>query len=51
MLKNKDAMKGEMDRRIIYGSEEFIEKTKGKYEIEEIIKPKGRPKKDGEGNK
>jgi putative transposase len=51
MLKEKKAMKGEMDRRVIYGSEEFTERTKGKYEIEEVIKPKGRPKKDVEGDK
>lgn len=51
MLRNKDAMKGEMERRVIYGSEEFIEKTKEKYKIEEIIKPKGRPKKGGKGDK
>jgi len=51
MLKDKDAMKGEMDRRVIYGGEGFIKRTKGKYKIEEVIKPKGRPKKDVGENK
>ncbi|MEW6007779.1 MAG: transposase [bacterium] len=45
ILKNKDAMRGEMNRKLIYGNEKFVEKTKEKYKIEEVIKPKGRPKK------
>lgn len=51
MLKEKNAMKGEMDRRVIYGNESFLEKAVREYKIEAIIKPKGRPKKDGERNK
>ena len=42
MLKERDAMKGEMDRRVVYGSEGFTKKIKEKYNIQEIIKPKGR---------
>jgi putative transposase len=42
MLKEREAMKGEMDRRVVYGSEEFVEEIKGKYKIQEMIKPKGR---------
>lgn len=51
MLKEKEAMKGEMNRRSIYGSKNFAEKISKDYEIEETIKPKGRPKKDGSSNK
>ena len=46
MLKEKNAMKGEMDRRIVYGGEDFIEKVKDKYDIEEMTKQKGRPKRE-----
>jgi len=46
MLIDKDAMKGEMNRRVIYGSEEFIDKVTKEYEIEAVIRLKGRPKKD-----
>lgn len=46
MLRFKGAMKGEMDRRAIYGSEVFANKLKKAYEMEEIIKPIGRPKKE-----
>jgi putative transposase len=42
MHKERDAMKGEMDRRVVYGSEGFTEEIKGKYNIQELIKPKGR---------
>jgi hypothetical protein len=44
MLRSKEAMRGEMDRRTIYGGEVFAGKLKKMYEIEEIIKPIGRPK-------
>ncbi len=46
MLREKDAMKGEMDRRIMYGSEDFTSELMKKYKVEAKIKPKGRPKKD-----
>ncbi|MDP2754891.1 MAG: hypothetical protein Q8P40_10960 [Nitrospirota bacterium] len=45
MLNNKDAMKGEMDRRRIYGSEEFSGRIAKAYKTEAEIKPKGRPRK------
>lgn len=51
MLKDKNAMKGEMDKRVIYGSESFSEKTSIKYKIEALIKPKGRPRKGEEDGK
>jgi hypothetical protein len=37
-------MRGEMERRAIYGSELFVGKLKKAYELEEMIKPIGRPK-------
>ena len=47
MIRDKKAMKGEMDQRVIYGGKDFIEEVKGKYGMEEIIKSEGRPKGDG----
>jgi putative transposase len=44
-LRKKEAMRGEMDRRVIYGGEGFAEKFKEVYEMEDLIKPIGRPKK------
>ena len=35
-----------MDRRVVYGNEDFIKETEKKYKIEGIIKAVGRPKKD-----
>jgi putative transposase len=46
MLRSKDAMRGEMHRRAIYGSEIFAGNLKEAYEMEEMIKPIGRPKKE-----
>lgn len=51
MLKEKKAMKGEMDRRVVYGSEDFIKGIAKTYEIEAVIRLKGRPKKDGKEGK
>lgn len=51
MLKEKQAMKGEMDKRTIYGNAEFTGKIKEGYKVEEVIKPRGRPKKSGEEKK
>ena len=47
----QNAMKGEMDKRVIYGSESFLDTTTRKYKIEAVIKPKGRPKNAGKKNK
>lgn len=35
-----------MERRVIYASEVFAAKLKKAYEMEEMIKPIGRPKKE-----
>lgn len=48
MIKVRNAMKGEMDRRMIYGNRNFTDVIKKKYELEALIKPKGRPKKEEE---
>jgi len=45
-LKDKNAMKGEMNKRVVYGSKDFTEKIKDEYDIEAIIKPRGRTKRD-----
>ncbi|MGC8810769.1 MAG: transposase [bacterium] len=45
MLRNKEAMRGEMNRRAIYGSEGFVGRFKKMYQMEEIIKRIGRPRK------
>ncbi|MBI1812112.1 MAG: hypothetical protein HY035_01380 [Nitrospirae bacterium] len=51
MIKEKEAMKGEMNKRVLYGSEDFIEKVTKKYKVEAVIKPKGRPRKDEDDEK
>jgi len=45
MLREKKAMKGEMERRVVYGSEAFVKKFTGEYKVEGVIRPKGRPRK------
>ncbi|MCL4476072.1 MAG: hypothetical protein M1508_07595 [Nitrospirae bacterium] len=42
MLKEKKAMKGEMDRRIIYGNKTFVQEMTMAYKISEKIKQMGR---------
>jgi len=44
MLKEKEALKGEMDKRIMYGSKRFVQEMTIAYRISERIKPMGRPK-------
>ena len=44
MLKEKDAMKGEMNRRIMYGGEDFVKDMAKTYNITEKIKRMGRQK-------
>jgi hypothetical protein len=45
MLREKDAVKGEMNRRVIYGNEGFTDKVTKEYNVEAVIKLKGRPRK------
>jgi putative transposase len=44
MLRDKDAMKGEMNRKVIYGNETFRNEIKSKYKIQEMIRLRGRQK-------
>ncbi len=46
MIKKKGSMKGEMNRRRVYGSDNFIKEVAKEYKVEAVIKPKGRPKKE-----
>ncbi len=46
MLKGKNAMKGEMERRVVYGSVDFIKKLTKEYDIKGVIRLKGRPKRE-----
>jgi hypothetical protein len=41
MFRFKSAMREEMERRAIYGSEVFVGKFKKAYELGEMIKPIG----------
>ncbi len=51
MIKDKGAMKGEMNRRAVYGSEDFVKEVTREYRVEAMIKPKGRPKKNEKDGK
>ena len=46
MLKGKNAMKGEMERKTVYGDENFIKKLTREYGIAGAIRSKGRPRKN-----
>ena len=43
MWLTRNAMRGALDRRVIYGGEAFTGELKKRYKIREVIKPKGRP--------
>lgn len=51
MIKKNKAMRGEMDRRVIYGSDAFIAKMSEEHKISPVTKHRGRPRKDETGNK
>jgi len=42
MIEEKDAMNGEMDRRMIYGGEDFVKSMAKAYDITDKIRPMGR---------
>jgi len=46
MLRRRDGMRGEMDRRTIYGGQPFTVELRKKYGMQEAIRPIGRPRKD-----
>jgi putative transposase len=51
MIKEKAAMKGEMNRRVVYGSEDLVKKVEKEYKVGAVIRQKGRPKKEENDNK
>ncbi len=51
MIKEKEAMKGEMNKRVLYGGKDFIGKMTKKYKVEAVIKPKGRSRKNEDDEK
>ncbi len=46
MLTEKEAMKGEMERKAVYGNEAFVAMLQKRFALEEMIRRKGRPKKE-----
>jgi putative transposase len=46
MLRKKEAMRGEMDRRTIYGGGEFLDRVQKKFKMDAVIKKRGRPRKE-----
>jgi len=44
MIRDQEAMKGEMDRRVVYGGEDFLKKVSRVSQIGEKQKPVGRPR-------
>ena len=47
MLRTKNGLKGEMNRRAMYGNEMFADDLRKRYRMEEMVRPVGRPKKKG----
>jgi hypothetical protein len=48
MLQERKAQRGEMDRRLIYGGEDCKEEIDKRFQMETMIKHRGRAKKDKE---
>jgi len=46
MLQKNEAMRGEMEKRLIYGGSNFIQRVNKKFKMEALIKKRGRPKKE-----
>lgn len=44
MMETKKALKGEMEKRQVYGNEDFIRELNKSYTVSPVIKPVGRPK-------
>ncbi len=47
LLKEKDAMKGVMRKRAVYGDEELVKTVGARYRMKAVIRPVGRPRKTG----
>ncbi|KFN40255.1 hypothetical protein KN63_00160, partial [Smithella sp. F21] len=41
-----ESMRGEMDRRAIYGGSAFIQNVQKQYKLDAVIKKRGRPRKE-----
>jgi len=50
-IKEKAAMEGEMNRRVVYGSEDLVKNVEKEYKVGAVIRLKGRPKKEEKGEK
>ena len=46
MLQKHESMRGEMDRRVIYGGDKFVQKMKKQYNLDEVTRKQGRPRKE-----
>jgi putative transposase len=46
MMRNKGCQKNEMERRLVYGSEEFTERMKKRHNVNSVIPNCGRPRKE-----
>jgi hypothetical protein len=46
MLQKNEAMRGEMERRTIYGGGDFVQQVHKKFKIDAVIKKRGRPKQE-----
>ncbi len=46
MLQKNESMRGEMDRRTVYGGSEFIQSVNRRYNLEAVIRKRGRPEKE-----
>lgn len=51
MLRERNAMSGEMERRVVYGSDEFVKRLEKVHKIERVVKPRGRPRRGEEERK
>jgi putative transposase len=50
MLRERSAMRGEMDRRGVYGGEDFLKRVESEYGLSAMISRVGRPKKNENGD-
>jgi hypothetical protein len=46
MQRKNESMRGEMERRTIYGGSNFIQRVEKRFKIDAIIKRRGRLKKE-----
>lgn len=46
MLKKNESMQGEMNGRAVYGGSDFTQRVNRRYDVDAVIKKRGRPKKE-----